>query len=199
VPAGSGIRARTASVVPGGAPTALEVRLPASSIDLATMLFSIPWLAITGTWTYGAWNAANPLFASFSIPFWAVGFNMVHSGATSALESTRLFVGPERFYLEKTVLDHRMFYIHGDTRELSKVATETYGYVNGHPQTNLVLHHGIKSYALRSGLHPAENAFVARVVTDFLKNHQKTKHHHHDDAPHLTMDTSTPLFAKARL
>ena len=74
--------------VNGGPTPALEIVVPAQSVDAtASLLFSVPWFAITGTWTYGAWNAANPLFASFSIPFWAVGVNMLHQGASRRLKT----------------------------------------------------------------------------------------------------------------
>ena len=140
-PAGSRVRARKVS---SGAP-ALEITVPAQSVNTAALLFSVPWFAITGTWTYGAWNAANPLFASFSLPFWAVGLNMVHQSATSAFETTKLLLTADQFYLEKTIFDRRMFYLKGDVADLSKAAVETYAYVNGAPQSNLVLHHGVKS------------------------------------------------------
>ena len=169
-PAGSRIGVRVASDADGM--SALEITFPAASVDMASLLFSIPWFAITGTWTYGAMNAANPIFASFSLPFWAVGFNMIHQGATTAFENTKLLVTPQRFYLEKTIFDRRMFYLKGDTNDLSKAALETYAYVNGHPQNNLVLHHGVKSHVLQRGLHPSENEFVVTILEKFLKKHR---------------------------
>lgn len=192
-PAGSRIGVRVASDAYGM--SALEITFPAASVDMASLLFSIPWFAITGTWTYGAMNAANPIFASFSLPFWAVGFNMIHQGATTAFENTKLLVTPQRFYLEKTIFDRRMFYLKGDTKDLSKAALETYAYVNGHPQNNLVLHHGVKSHVLQRRLHPSENDFVVSIIEKFLKKHRKTR----SSSSQVKIDTATPYFAKARL
>ena len=191
-PAGSRIGVRLASDSDGM--SALEITFPSASVDMASLLFSIPWFAITGTWTYGAMNAANPIFASFSLPFWAVGFNMIHQGATTVFENTKLLVTPRRFYLEKTIFDRRMFYLKGDTKDLSKAALETYAYVNGHPQNNLVLHHGVKSHVLQRGLHPSENDFVVNILDKFLKKHRKTR-----SSSQVKIDTATPYFAKARL
>ena len=190
-PAGSRVRARKVS---SGTP-ALEITVPAQSVNTAALLFSVPWFAITGTWTYGAWNAANPLFASFSLPFWAVGLNMVHQSATSAFETTKLLLTTDQFYLEKTIFDRRMFYLKGDVADLSKAAVETYAYVNGAPQSNLVLHHGVKSYVLARGLHSSEDEFVADEIEKFLKKYRRAR----KGGDAVKIDTTTPFFARARM
>ena len=194
VPAGSRIRVRR---VQKGSTPALEIAIPSQSFSTASLLFSIPWFAITGTWTYGAWNAANPIFATFSLPFWAVGFNMIHQSATSAFENTRLLITTDRFYLEKTIFDRRMFWLKGNTVDLSKAAVETYAYVNGVPQQNLVLHHGIKSHVLARGLHAAEDDFIVDEIGRFLQRHRgKKSAPTHDE---VKIDTTTPYFARARM
>ena len=194
-PAGSRVRVRR---VNGGPTPALEIVVPAQSVDAASLLFSVPWFAITGTWTYGAWNAANPLFASFSIPFWAVGVNMLHQGATSAFENARLLVTADRFYLEKVIFDRRMFFLRGGTADLSKAAVETYAYVNGKPQSHLVLHHGIKSHVLARGLHPSEDDFIVDQLTTFLKKHRRGKGDAHGRET-MKIESTTPLFARSRM
>ena len=192
-PAGSRVRVRR---VKTGPTPALEIVVPAQSVDTASLLFSVPWFAITGTWTYGAWNAANPLFASFSIPFWAVGVNMLHQGATSAFENARLLVTADRFYLEKVIFDRRMFFLRGNTADLSKAAVETYAYVNGKPQSHLVVHHGIKSHVLARGLHPSEDDFIVDQLTTFLKKHRRGNARGDEK---MKIESTTPLLARSRM
>jgi hypothetical protein len=189
-PAGSRVRARKVET----ATPALEIIVPAQSMNTAALLFSVPWFAITGTWTYGAWNAANPLFASFSLPFWAVGLNMVHQSATSAFETTKLLLTKDSFYLEKTIFDRQMFFLKGEVADLSKAAVETYAYVNGAPQSNLVLHHGVKSHVLARGLHSSEDEFVVDEIQKFLKKYRGAR-----KSDSVKIDTTTPFFARARM
>lgn len=164
---------REVDAFPAGAP-ALEVYVGTTKdfgSSVANFGFSAVWMAITGTWTWGA-LAASPLFATFSVPFWLVGFSMLHSGATSALETSRLLITPTAFYLEKTILSRRMVFYEGETRDLTRAATETYAYVNGAPQNNLVLHQGVKSHVLARGLHVVEDEFIIDAVDSFLKKYQ---------------------------
>ena len=196
-PVGSRIRAKR---VDRGSTPALEIAIPSQSMNTASLLFSIPWFAITGTWTYGAWNGANPLFASFSLPFWAVGFNMIHQSATSAFESTRLLLTADRFYLEKTIFDRRMFFLRGSIDDIEKSAVETYAYVNGVPQTNLVLYHGIKSHVLARGLHATEDEFIVDEIHRFLKKYRtKRSSSSSNCGGDVKIDTTTPYFARARM
>ena len=158
---------------------------------VADLGFTALWFSITGTWTYSA-LAASPLFATFSVPFWFVGFNMLHSGATSAFETTRLLITPQTFYLEKIIFNRRLSFHKGETQDLTRAVTETYAYVNGVPQTNLVLHQGVKSHVLARGLHVVEDEFVIEAIGSFLKQYQRGGNPSQASRQTIKIDTSVP-------
>ena len=49
-----------------------------SAGSLGSFIFSLPWLAFVGFWTWGA-SQASALFACFSIPFWCIGLGLASS------------------------------------------------------------------------------------------------------------------------
>ena len=195
-PAGSSrvtIREVSAARAYPEASPALEVFVgttQARGARVADLGFSALWFAITGTWTYGAF-AASPLFATFSVPFWFVGFNILHSGATAAFETTRLLITPQTFYLEKIIFNRRLAFHRGETRDLTRAVTETYAYVNGVPQNNLVLHEGVKSHVLARGLHVVEDEFIIDAIDSFLGKYQRGQNSARTRES-IKIDTSAP-------
>lgn len=81
--------------------------------------FAIFWLGFIAFWTAGAlgvfWgnNAAAPInwgnaiFASFSIPFWAVGFGMLGGVVWASRGSLSVYLDASKMYIERRCLIYR--------------------------------------------------------------------------------------------
>ena len=58
----------------------------------------------------------------------------------------------------------------GYTRDLSQAQVVVQGYINGVPQTELCIKHGVEKIVLGEGLDPYEQEWISYRVNEFLSN-----------------------------
>lgn len=164
----------------------LEIDIPPARFDgstAATGAFALAWNAFVAFWTISALAGGGILFALFSLPFWFAGAQLVKQTFGRQFVRERLEIGLGRWKLQTQLAglssgaggNSEVDWSKGGgkssggrTDDLVGATMSVLGYINGVPQTQLVLKQGIESFALAEGLDPLEQEWLAEVINTHL-------------------------------
>ena len=166
----------------------LRISIPPAKFDAASIStggFALFWNGFVAVWTAGALASGGILFALFSIPFWAAGLSMAKAAIGRQCISEKLEIGRVAWTFERKLAllsrnvdgSQRPDFSQasakqetGYTRDLSQAQVVVQGYINGVPQTELCIKHGVEKIVLGEGLDPYEQEWISYRVNEFLSN-----------------------------
>ncbi|GAB4823289.1 hypothetical protein N2152v2_010335 [Parachlorella kessleri] len=181
----------------------LEIEIPPAGLtgsSISIGAFALVWNAFVAFWTVSALAGGGLLFGLFSIPFWLAGGQLAKSALAGAFKRERLQVGLNswRFQQQLALLREGGSVdweaqegvgrkeakgktqdgvgrkeAKGKTQDLDGASVEITGYVNGVPQTQLVLQEGVNRYTLGEGLQPGEQEWLADVINGHLEQNKQ--------------------------
>jgi eukaryotic-like serine/threonine-protein kinase len=168
----------------------LRIAIPPAKFDTASIStggFALFWNGFVAVWTAGALASGGILFALFSIPFWAAGISMAKAAIGRQFISEKMEIGCVAWTFERqlAILSRHVDgsqkpdfsqgsakQATGYTRDLSQAQVVVQGYINGVPQTELCIKHGVEKIVFGEGLDPYEQEWIAYRVNAFLSNLQ---------------------------
>ena len=168
----------------------LTIYIPPASFDsnsISNSIFALVWNGFVGAWTVSAFASGGILFGLFSIPFWMAGATLAKTAIGRQFVYEKLVIGSATWKLEKKLAllsrspdrpnDVVPNWTEGSkkqqigyTSDLSSAEISISGYVNGIPQTKLIIKHGIENLVMGEGLDPVEQQWIASQVNQFLEN-----------------------------
>jgi hypothetical protein len=166
----------------------LRLAIPPAKFDAASIStggFALFWNGFVAVWTAGALASGGILFALFSIPFWAAGISMAKAAIGRQFISEKLEIGRVAWTFERqlAILSRQVDgsqrpdfsqasakQVTGYTRDLLQAQVVIRGYINGVPQTELCIKHGVEKIVLGEGLDPYEQEWIAYRVNAFLSD-----------------------------
>lgn len=168
---------------------ALEIYIPPAKFDgasLSTGTFAIFWNAFVAFWTVNALAAGGAIFAAFSIPFWVAGAGLLKSSFGRQFIAEKIEINPVTWMLEKNVAlfsqssqqnasgpdweNSAKKRGSGYTSDLSGASVEVVGYINGVPETQMMLRHGVEKVVFGEGLEPVEQEWIAGVIQEYCND-----------------------------
>ncbi|KAI8108682.1 hypothetical protein M9435_005099 [Picochlorum sp. BPE23] len=168
----------------------LRIHIPPAKFDsssLATGGFALFWNGFVAFWTASALASGGIVFALFSIPFWLAGANLAKSAIGRQFISETLEINSVFWRLEKKLAvlsrnadatkfkrewtDSGTKHASGNTNDLSNAMLNVSGYINGVPQTQLIIKHGVEEIVIGEGLEAVEQEWLVSEINDFLQRY----------------------------
>jgi len=161
----------------------LQIYIPPAKFDsasLSTGSFALVWNAFVAFWTVSAFTGGGIIFALFSLPFWFAGASLIKGALGRQFISELLEINEITWKFERKLAilsgpDNIPNWARGSskqvsgfTSDLSSAIANINGYVNGVPQRELILKHGVESIVFGEGLEPVEQDWLASIINDFL-------------------------------
>uniref|UniRef100_A0A061QWW9 non-specific serine/threonine protein kinase n=1 Tax=Tetraselmis sp. GSL018 TaxID=582737 RepID=A0A061QWW9_9CHLO len=162
------------------------VEIPPSGFggeSLAGGAFAVTWNLFVAYWTVGALAGGGLIFAAFSAPFWVAGAQLLRSSFGSALMSSSLTISPSTWKITKELAlvqnglpswaGGNAKEVGGKTRDLEGAKVSLTGYINGQPETVLMVFDGASTKGVRKhefgeGLTYQEKEWLASVINGAL-------------------------------
>ncbi|KFM23051.1 Serine/threonine-protein kinase D [Auxenochlorella protothecoides] len=159
----------------------LEIDIPPpgfSGDSLPSAAFALAWNAFVAFWTVSALAGGGILFALFSLPFWAAGLKLSRAALAGQFLRERLQIGLKKWNVKQQLALFRggqpqwdgsgVKEVGGRSSDLSRAGLVVAGYVNGQPQTQLVLQEGTRKVVLGEGLGLEEQEWLSRLINTHL-------------------------------
>ena len=161
----------------------LHIYIPPAKFDgasLSTGSFALVWNAFVAFWTVSAFTGGGIIFALFSLPFWFAGASLIKNAIGRQFISESLQIDEVTWKFERKLAilsgpDNTPNWARGSSKQVSGFTSDlnsaivnVTGYVNGVPQSELILKHGVQSVVFGEGLDPVEQDWLASVINDFL-------------------------------
>lgn len=168
----------------------LTIYIPPANFDsnsISNGVFALIWNGFVGAWTVSAFASGGILFGLFSIPFWMAGATLAKTAIGRQFVCEKMAIGSATWKLEKKLAllsrspdrpnDVIPNWAEGSTKQqlgytsdLTSAEMSISGYVNGIPQTQLIIKHGVENIVMGEGLDPVEQQWIASQVNQFLEN-----------------------------
>lgn len=168
----------------------LRIQIPPAKFDsssVATGGFALFWNGFVAFWTASALASGGVIFAIFSIPFWLAGANLAKSAIGRQFVAETLEIDSVFWRLEKKLAilsrdthgtqlkpawtDSATKHSSGNTHDLSSARLHVSGYINGVPQTQLIMKHGVEDVVIGEGLEAVEQEWLVSEINDFLQDY----------------------------
>lgn len=168
----------------------LRLHIPPAKFDTSTLAtggFALFWNGFVAFWTASALASGGIVFALFSIPFWLAGANLAKSAIGRQFISETLEINSVFWRLEKKLAilsrnadatrfkpewtDSATKHASGNTTDLSNAKLNISGYINGVPQTQLIIKHGVEDIVIGEGLEAVEQEWLVSEINDFLQRY----------------------------
>lgn len=146
--------------------------LPVTAKTLAPLGFAGVWLAFIALWTAGAAHG-SPLFAMFSLPFWAVGIAMLRRFGLPLIQRTQLTLDRDAGELTARPLGRRHALRTSELRVRigDHVALRQKGVgAEERPAQAVLIEHGVDTIALLDGFSPQEQKWIDSELRAWLAN-----------------------------
>ena len=160
----------------------LIIEIPPAKFDSSAAMtggFALAWNSFVAFWTISALAGGGILFALFSIPFWFAGIDLVKKSFGRQFIKEKLEIGSRKWSLQQKLArfaggeavwsDETGKKAEGKTRDLAGASMQVVAYVNGVPQSQLMLRQGVESFIFGESLDPLEQEWLVDVINKHLK------------------------------